>query len=125
MKDALLVLFNYKFDHQNIIMKESRYKLTTGEPMLLEWLHYASGYRREPKIIEKSRKNHSCALGCEIVKGEKYLSFDVIDGEGSHLSIGLCNEHFPKMLKDLGIENDNMISKVKISELYSFLISDI
>lgn len=91
---------------------------TTGEELWTSWLHYASSYRHEPKVT-KSRKEHKCAIGCTISEADHYLKFDIMDGDGSMMSVGLCHDHYPALLEKYD-HTDNP-EGMEISELLEHL----
>lgn len=89
--------------------------LTNGDPLLFHWVTGAHDMRNAPVIVKKSRKAHSCVLGCTIPIGSSYLKFELIGGvDGSFMDIGVCDIHYKNWaMKKFG---DNIIEGIEMME---------
>jgi len=85
--------------------------LTTGEELLVNWLRDIMGYRDEPTIVKRCRKNHTCILGCAIEKGDSYMKFDFVQAySGYHLSVGICQRHQRNLFETTSFSLNQVLS---------------
>jgi hypothetical protein len=103
--------------------KLSPFRMTDGDVLLFNWISTASGYRNDPKVVLKSRKENCCVFGCNIPIGSSYLKFDIIGGvDGSMMGVGLCQVHHRKFMSELmGLEEEWDYCAIEIDDLCGFM----
>jgi hypothetical protein len=71
---------------------EAKWYQLDGSELLRPWiLNWGWGIRDSSRLVQKSKKQYTCVLGCPIKPGEKYARFELQSER--YLSIGICSAH--------------------------------
>jgi hypothetical protein len=66
---------------------EAKWYQLDGSELLRPWIsNWGYGIRDSSRLVQKSKKQYTCVLGCPIKPGEKYARFELQGAESAPLT---------------------------------------